>query len=401
MLSRGRLIFIVLSLPVTIFIGGSILASTAGRQGDDGQDSLYKYLSLFTEVLGLVDRAYVDETELEKLMAGAFEGTVDALDPFSLYVPSDQVETYETTRAVGSRRSGLVVLKERGVAYAMTVEKGSPAHDSGIRRGDVISAIGGTSTREMPLLEIHTILAGPAGTRIELETIRRGIKEDLGFELQDYARPGVELEVKEGVPVLTFSGFDETTVTNVTVSLETLKDGATLPRVTEPDKLLIDLRSIAGGDVQAAYDVAALFTSGELGTLKGRDAVVETFTDDSEPRWQGRVVLLIDRGTQGPAEVLAHVLRQTIEATLVGSFSFGYSGRLAPVKLSNGSHLMITDAFYTGPDREPIRSALEPDVMVRELPALSGEKAPDEDAVLDKGLDVLLGEEEVEKKRAA
>ena len=58
------------------------------------------------------------------------------------------------------------------------------------------------------------------------------------------------------------------------------------------------------------------------------------------------------------------------------------------------------DAFYTGPDREPIREALEPDVIVRPEFSLTEEEAR-EDAVLDKGLDVLLGEEEVEKKRAA
>lgn len=401
MLSRGRLVFISLSL-ATVFmvVGGSILASTAGRQGDDGEDSLYKYLALFTEVLGLVDRAYVDETEIEKLMAGAFEGAADALDPFSIYVPSAEVERYDAARTVGARRSGLTVLKERGVAYAMAVEKGSPADRAGIERGDVISTLEGRSTRETPLYEIQTLLAGPAATKIKMECLHQGIQNDVELELEDYPRPGVELTSSESVPVLTIGAFDDSTPADVAGSLEALLDDSVLPRFDVKDRLLLDLRSLAGGSVESAYQVAALFTQGELGVLKSRDEIVETFTDASEPEWRGQVVVLVDRGTQGPAELLATVLQQSVEATLVGSYSFGHCGRLRPVRLSNGGRLLITDAFYTGPDREPIRSAIEPDVMVRPDFTISDEE-DDSDPAFEKGLDILLGKEEVEKKRAA
>lgn len=402
MLSRGRLVFISLSLStVFLVVSGSILASTAGRQGDDGEDSLYKYLSLFTEVLGLVDRAYVDETEVEKLMAGAFEGTADALDPFSIYVPSTEVERYEDARTVGSRRSGLTVLKERGVAYAMAVEKGSPADRAGIERGDVIAMLQGRSTRETPLYEIQTLLAGPAATKIKMECLHQGISSDVELELEDYPRPGVDLTTKETLPVMTISAFDESTPADVAGSLDALLDDSVLPRFEVKDKMVMDLRSIAGGGVESAYRVAALFTSGELGVLKARDEIVQTFADDSEPKWRGDLVILIDRGTQGPAEVLAKVLRQTVHATIVGTFSFGHCGRLNPVRLSNGGRLILTDAFYTGPDQEPIRSAIEPDVMVRPGFGVEDEEEDDSDPALEKGLDILLGKEEVDKKRAA
>jgi carboxyl-terminal processing protease len=402
MMSRGRLVFISLSLTtVFLVVGGSILASTSGRQGDDGEDSLYKYLALFTEVLGLVDRAYVDETEIEKLMAGAFEGTADALDPFSIYVPAADVERYEDARAVGAGRSGLTVLKERGVAYAMAVEKGSPADRAGIERGDVISVLQGRSTRETPLYEIQTVLAGPVATKIKMECLHQGIQNDVEIELEDYPRPGVELTAKEKLPVLTISAFDESTPEDVAGSLEALLDDSVLPRFEVKEKMVIDLRSLAGGSVEAAYRVAALFASGELGVLKAREEVVETFADDSEPKWKGDLVVLIDRGTQGPAEVLATVLQQTTEATLVGTFSFGHCGRLRPVRLSNGGRLLLTDAFYTGPDHEPIQTAIGPDVKVQVDFAIADEEAEDRDRVLEKGLEVLLGDEKVEKKRAA
>lgn len=402
MLSRGRLIFITVSLAtVFLVVSGSILASTAGREGDNGEDSLYKYLALFTEVLGLVDNAYVDETEVERLMAGAFEGTADALDPFSIYVPSGEVERYEKARTIGARRSGLLVLKERGVAYAMSVEKGSPAERAGIERGDVISTVAGESTREMPLFEVQSIFAGPAGTKIEVELIQQGISKNIELVLEDFPRPGVEITQKDGVPVLSIGAFDDDTPADVAASLDALADDSVLPRFEIKDKLLIDLRSLAGGSVDAAYQVAGLFTPGELGALTSRGEVVRTYSGPADPKWQGEIVVLIDRGTQGPAEVLASILRQANEAKLVGTFSFGHSGRLSPVRLSNGGRLLLTDAFYTGPDHGALSSALEPDVLVPPALGLTDDEGAETDPTLERGLAVLLGQEEVEAKRAA
>lgn len=401
MLSRGRLIFLFFSLAtVLLVLTGTLLASTAGRGKDDGKDSLYKYLAVFTEVLSLVDRAYVDDADMDSLMAGAFEGAADALDPFSLYVPSSDVDAYVATREVGMSHSGLLVLKERGVAYAASVTVGGPAAEAGVKRGDVISLIGEESTRDMPLFRIHTLLAGPVGTKLELETIRMGVKETVELELKAFTPPGVDLSVRDGVGVLRIDGFHADTKKNVEVSLDEILKGSALPGLNDRGRLLIDLRGVAGGEEAAAYAVAGLFVSGELGVLKARDDVLETFSSGDEPRYTGRLVVLLDRGTQGPSEVLATVLHQQAGATLVGTYSFGHSGRQTLVRLSNGGRLQLTDAFYTGPDREPIQEGLEPDVAVRQLAAADAD-AESEDAILEKGLEVLLAEEEVEQKKAA
>lgn len=401
MLSRGRLIFLFVSLAtVFLVVAGTLLASTAGRGQDDGKDSLYKYLSVFTEVLSLVDRAYVDDAKMESLMAGAFEGAADALDPFSLYVPSSEVDAYVKSLDVGTSRSGLLVLKERGVAFAASVTVGGPAEKAGVKRGDVISLIGEDSTRDMPLFRIHTLLAGPVGTKLELETIRMGVKETVELELRDFTPPGVDLSVRRGVGVLRIDGFHADTKKNVEVSLDEIRGGSALPELEDRGRLLLDLRGVAGGEESAAYAVAGLFVSGELGVLKARDEVLEVFNSEMEPRFSGRLVILLDRGTQGPAEVLATVLHQQLGAELVGSYSFGHSGRQSLVRLSNGGRLQLTDAFYTGPDREPIEEPLEPDVAVRQLVAVDEDEVP-EDAILEKGLEVLLSDEEEQQKKAA
>lgn len=401
MLSRSRSIFLLLSiLTLSPIVGSTLLAATSGDDKDEGEDSFYKYLSVFTEVLSLVDRAYVDETEMEKLMIGAFEGAADALDPFSLYVPATAVESYEASRAIGSRHSGLLVLKERGVAYAASIEESSPAAEAGVERGDIIAMIDGEETREMPLFQIHTQLAGPAGTVVKLETIRMGVKNELELTLQDYSPPGVELRVEDGIAVMRLPSFHAETAANVGASLTALQAGEGLDGLSANDKLIIDLRGVAGGEESVAYQVASLFVDGELGVLTNRGEVVETFTAQDTPRFSGEAVLLVDRGTQGPAEVLAKVLQDRLETPLVGMPTFGHSGRLSLLRLSNGGRLQLTDSFYTGPDREPIVDSLEPDFIVPPLPPADDEVEPD--AVLEKGLAVVRGEAEpAEEKQAA
>jgi len=404
MISRGRIFFVCLSLlTVAFLIAGSLGA--AGSQGeDDGSDSLYKYLSVFTEVLSLVQRAYVDETEVETLLTGAFEGAADALDPLSVYVPAAHVEAYVAARRVGTRRSGLLVLKDRGVAFAAAVEEGSPAADAGLQRGDILSQIDGLSTREMPLWQIHTVLAGPAGTAIEIERLRLGQQETVTLELADFDPTGVVLETRRGVAVLRPSGFYAETPDDFAATLRTLEGGdGELPGLEKNDRLVIDLRGVAGGEEAAAYGVAEFFTAGELGALKAKEKTLETFTAAGEPLFQGRLVVLIDQGTQGAAEVLAAVLRQSAGARLVGSSSFGHSGRQSLLELSNGARLQLTDAFFTGPDREPLDESLEPDFEVRQRLFATPEEAEEgrDDPVLERGIEVVLETEEAPAEKAA
>ncbi|MCP3957688.1 MAG: hypothetical protein GY719_07515 [bacterium] len=402
-MTRGRLVFICLSLTTVLLVASATMLAANNRQHDDGADSLYKYISVFTDVFNLVNKAYVDELDPEALMAGAFEGAADALDPFSLYVPAEQAEKYQATLEVGRQRSGILVLKERGVAYAVAVEEGSPAALAGIETGHILSILQGKRTRQMPLYEIQSILAGSLGTEIEVERIEpRGQKEMIKFELAEYEPPAVELRVERGVGVLRLPAFHAQIAASVEASLRTLgTSDEALADLTETDKLVVDLRGVAGGDPQAAYRIAAFFAAGELGALKAREETLETFDGGDSPLWQGKVAVLVNRGTQGAAEVLAAVLKQSTGASLVGEPSFGHSGRQRLIELSNGGRLQVTDAFYTGPDREPITDGLEPDLGVRPNLDDTEDTAPDADEVLERGLKLLFGEEEVEEKAAA
>jgi carboxyl-terminal processing protease len=394
-MSRSRIAFFLLSaLLVFPMLAGTLLRAADKQQTPD-EDSFYKYLAVFSEALGLVRQTYVDEPDMDVLMSGALDGTTDALDPFSIYVPASEVGGYLEARAVGLRHSGLTLLKERGIAYVVAVEKGSPADLSGIKAGDIVAKVGDRSTRLMPLWEIQEILAGKPGTKVSMELIRLGEPVQASFDLKSFDPPPVSVVEVEGVMMVRIPTFDDKTAAGVREAVQKAAERA-------KGKLLVDLRGVSSGSPEAAYATAELFTTGDLGALKRRAEELSTFKAGSEPVWKGKMVLLVDRGTLGAAEVFATVLRQKEKAELVGERTFGHAGRQGAAELSTGGQLLFTDAFYTGPDKLPLNESLKPDLLVDERSRTYLEKdTPMPELILRRAVRRLLGEDKATEAQPA
>ncbi len=337
----GRLLFLGVSL---LFVLGLASGAWLGASDDEpGTDSVYKYITLWEEVLRLIRGSYVEEVDGRSLMAGALDGVTDALDPFSVYVPASEVESYRAARQIGRSRSGLLVLKERGTAHVAAVDRGSPAAEAGLEQGDIVSMINGRSSREMPLWEMRRQLAGPVGAEVRMEVVRPSEEDpiELGLVLAEHDPLPPEFEEVRRVGVLTIPSFTADTAALVA---EALAD-------YEGDFLLIDLRGVAGGSAAGAYAVAGRFAPGALGSLLDRnDRELRSF-DGAGGLFPGEIAVLVDRGSQGAAEVLAAVLQKARDAELYGEPTFGYAGETEQIELPNGGGVLeLTSAFYTDPE---------------------------------------------------
>ncbi|GMU65658.1 MAG: hypothetical protein AMXMBFR36_19320 [Acidobacteriota bacterium] len=394
-MNRKRAAFLVLSLAVLIPVVTGVLWSAATeRRADDGEDSLYKYLSIFSEVFGLVRSSYVDETDAGALLAGALEGAGDALDPFSTYVPVDGVAAYEKALAAGRSRSGLELADDQGIVFVLAVEAGSPAATAGFVTGDIVAEVDGRSTRALAAWQLAALLAGEPGASLACKVLREGENLDLTLALADYPAPAPRIERVREQPVLHPGRFAEGAAAAIRPLLAELAAAGA-------DRLMVDLRGAAGGSAPAAYEVAGLFATGSLGKLSGRDGVVRDFGAAGEPVWRGRLVVLVDGYTQGPAEVLAAALKQLAGAQLVGVPSFGWAGERELVALEGGARLHLTTAFYSGPDGEPIIEGLEPDLLVDDLAATFGEREkPLSERILEHGIDLLVEDADGERRAA-
>jgi carboxyl-terminal processing protease len=383
-MTSTRTRFMAVSAVVTIGLtAASWLAAQARREAPQ-PDSLYKYLSVFTEVLGLVRQAYVKDTEVDQLMAGAYEGAADALGPFTVYVPPEQVAEFRKVREHPAPDTGLVMLREHGWLYVVGVAAGSPADTAGLERGDLVSKVDGQPTRELQVWQIEQMLAGHRGAAVPITVLRQGETKQLTLQVaDDGSLPATSVQRVREVPVLRIARFATPTVAAVEEQLRGLAR-------THSDKLAIDLRSVAGGDPEIAYQVADLLVSGDMGALKARDEVRQRFVAAGEPVWKGRLVVLADRGTLGAAELLARVLHEAAGATIVGEPTFGHAGHQGLVELSSGAVVELTDAFYTGPKGTPLDESVEPDQEVTESSRTLREKDLSlDELILQRGVGAL------------
>lgn len=377
----GRLLFVGISL---LFVLGLASGAWLGASDDErGADSIYKYLTLWEEVLRLIRGSYVEEVDGRGLMAGALDGVTDALDPFSVYVPASEVASYRAAREIGRRHSGLLVLKERGTAYVAAVDRGSPAAEAGLEQSDIVSMINGRSSREMPLWEVRRQLAGPVGAEVRLEVVRSSEEDpiEVVLVLAEHDPLPPEFEEVRGVGVLTIPSFAADTEALVA---EALAD-------YEGDSLLIDLRGVAGGAAVAAYAVAGRFAHGALGSLLDRnDRELRSF-DGAGGLFPGDIAVLVNRSSQGPAEVLTAVLQKARGAELYGEPTFGYAGEVEQIELPNeGGVLELTSAFYTDPEGSRLNQRIRIERENRLGALFFGDPEDGSDPVLESTIDLIL-----------
>lgn len=356
-LGRSRVVFLVCSLALLIPL---LLGSTVAGSAKTTEDSLFSRLAVLGDVLGLVQQAYVEPTDTTELLDGALAGAVEALDPFSMFVGRDDVAAFEPSFRPDRRFAGLQVLTERGVVYVAGLEDGGPAAKAGLRRGDLLAKIGGVSTRDLEPWEIWRSLGVTTGT-VELEILRLGEPQLITLDLAAAAAETAAVSVlrnEQGPVVVRPHRLDAAAVADLRAALATLtQEGAT--------QLVLDLTGVFVGEPSAGWDAAALFVQGELGALVARAQTLTTRRSDDPAVWTGDLVVAVDRGTQGPAEVLAAALAAQ-DVKLVGQTTFGWAGRGEVLELPGGDRVVLTTAWFASPSGEPLSEGLQPAVEVDE-----------------------------------
>ena len=159
---------------------------------------------------------------------------------------------------------------------------------------------------------------------------------------------------------------------------------------TEATRYVIDLRGTARGDLDDGVAAARLFV--KRGTLairqtQGRQAELVT-AQAGDGAITAPVVLLVDQGTAGAAEVFAAALDDNERADLVGERTLGRAARQRLVKLPDGSGLLLSHLRYLTPDGDAIHEkGLAPDVEVEQPDVEFGAEPPATDATLQKALE--------------
>jgi carboxyl-terminal processing protease len=396
-MTKRRIAFLSLSAALLVLL---VSGALFGQQSQ--RTNIYRYLSIFSEVLDLVRSSYVDQVSSDQLMDGAFSGVTDAIDEFSYYVPPAQMNAYKAFVDVDDNGVGLVVTKRFGYAYVISAVEGSPAAKAGVERGDFIERINGEATTRLAVWQVRNALRGDRPARLQILRNGQTRREEIVLSRADF-HP-VPLQKKEfgDVAYIGIPYFEKNTAAELREALQDVhKRGV--------KKLLIDLRGNAGGDVEQAIAAAdELLAGGVITAQEGRKVQAKTWQADRETAYDGEVKLLTDTSTAGGGELFAAAVRDNNRGKIVGVTTYGKSVVQRFIPLPSGGGVHMTVAYYTTPDLKPIKErGIRPDVTVdlsaQYLPDDNEQKPdqPKDDLILKKAL-ALFGESEAatEKKAA-
>lgn len=325
-------------------------------------------IRIFESVLQHIQNDYVDEPNLEKVRVGALRGLA-ALDPYSSYLTADQVKDFQAKKATGLVGIGAEFSQVSSYLYVISVTKNSPAEKAGLKSGDVIEYIENKATRDISLYDARQLVLGEANSKVNLRVLRAGAKpQTISVTRGAYKIPEAETKIEAGkVGVIKI------------YSLETGEAKDIRSRVSEltkqgVQKIILDLRGVAAGDINEAVEVANFFIKdGNLAQIVGREnKVTQTFTADAGKHlFDGKVVALIDLGTSGAAEVVAGAILDRQRGEVIGERSFGAGTQQQLFTLRGGDGLLLTTAKWASPNgktflaNERAESGVKPSVEVK------------------------------------
>lgn len=363
---KSKFTMIVLSASIALYaIAGAWLSTRAQQPANDPSSQQ----TIFESVLQHIKNDYVDDPNMDKVRAGALRGLAYGLDPYSTYLTAEQVKNYRSGDKNNQVGIGAELSQASSFLYVVAPVKGSPADQAGVRAGDIIEYIDGKATRDISLYDARQLLNGAAGTEVKLRILRAGARPlTLSVKRGTFRAPASESRMEAGrIGILRINSLDSGEAADARARLQDLlKQGA--------QKIVVDLRSVAGGEIQEGVSVANLFIrEGAIAKTIGREQkVLKSF--DADPKaaiFNGPAVLLIDSGTAGAAEVVASAFVEDKRGDVVGEKSFGAGAEQELFTLRDGDGLLLTTVKWASGSGKPFlgddrnKSGIAPTVEVK------------------------------------
>jgi carboxyl-terminal processing protease len=355
-----KLWMIMVTAAVFWTIGAGFFGDLAAKSEES-----YEGLKIFSDVIELIEKEYVDEVESKELIQKAIQGMVQSLDPHSSLLPPEAFEDLQIDTKGKFTGIGIHITMKDGFVTVISPIEDTPAYNAGIIAQDRIIKVDGNPVKD--LREAVNMMRGPKGTRVSVTIARQGEKEPIEFELVRDVIPIVsvkEVDLKPGYGYIRLSQFSGSTTKELEAALQKM-ESAKVPM----KGLILDLRNNGGGLLNQAIKVSDLFLEeGKILSIEGRNkknTKVYMATPDTVSR-KYPIVVLINSGSASASEIVAGALQDQKRALILGTTSFGKGSVQTVETLRDGSGLKLTIARYYTPSGRSIQAkGIEPDIVLK------------------------------------
>ncbi len=341
--------------------------------------SQYEELQLFTDVLSLVRKSYVEDVGTRDLIYGAINGMLASLDPHSGFMTPDVFREMQIDTRGEFGGLGIEITVKDGILTVVSPIEDTPAYRAGLKAGDQIFKIEDKFTKEMSVMDAVKLMRGPKGTEITISVMREAFEKPKEFTL---VRETIKVKsvkarmLENGFGYVRLAQFQERTGDDLRQALKSLRSA----NEGDLQGLILDLRNNPGGLLDQAVEVADLFLSEGMivyteGREKGSQMQFTAHRENTEPFLP--MVILINDGSASASEIVAGALKDHKRAIIMGIQSFGKGSVQTIIPLSDSSGLRLTTARYFTPAGTSIQArGITPDIVVKPMEL----REPDEGA---------------------
>ncbi len=374
---KTRLIagFAVVVAFLSVFIVSSQRHSSAEAKGSD-----YESIELFTDVMSIIKKSYVEEVDTKKLVYGAINGMLSSLDPHSSFMSPDSYKEMKVDTKGAFGGLGIEISIKEGVLTVISPIEDTPAFKAGIKAGDMILKIDDKFTKDLNINDAVKRMRGLKGSKVVLTIMRESFEKPKEFPLiRDIIQvKSVRFHLMDGgYGYVRIAQFQEKTDEDLAKALKAMKEESK----GELKGLVLDMRNDPGGLLDQAVKVADHFVpEGQLivyteGREKDSKMQFTAKKGNKEPGYP--IIVLINGGSASASEIVAGAMQDHKRAIILGTQSFGKGSVQTIIPLSDDSGLRLTTARYYTPKGRSIQAkGITPDIVVEavELPKTTAKK---------------------------
>ncbi len=372
-------LFMLITFSLGLIIGGIVMYGRGPFMKNDA--SLNEFIATYNEI----SSSYYKDVDEEGLLKAGIDGMVGYLkDPYTVYMDGDDAKSFNDDIEGIYYGIGAEIKYKDEKVYIGRVFDNSPAYKAGLLEDDNLIKVNGEEIKDMSLNKIASIVKGEKGTFVNITVIRD--EKEISFDIKrgevDSISVTSELIEKDNKKI----GYIYMSIFAANSSKQFEKELKDLES-KNIDSLIIDLRSNQGGYLTTATDILSLFIKkGEIiYRLKTKDKE-ETIYDETKEERSYPIVVLINSSSASASEVVAGGLRESYNATILGTKSFG-KGKVQKIStLSNGSIVKYTYQEWLTPKGNYIDGeGIIPDVEIKYIYDKEGK-----DNQKEKAIEVLL-----------
>lgn len=297
----------------------------------------YEY---FDEVAGIIEENYFGNVAEATLRSALTKGYVDALGENAQYMTKDEYARYKRESQGNMDGIGVSCTKTSAWKIKITaVYDGSPAKESGLKKGDIITAFDGIEVNESNYDEMASKLSDTLTQSVNI-IYKRGTKQANVTIKKGYEAQSLTKDVYENIGYINISEFYSETADKLSEALDTFL-------LSGIKGVVIDLRdnsSLNYDNALKALDLFVPMTEGDRNAARVIDDEGNTIKvyNTAAGEFNLPVCILTSSGTACAAELFAENMRAFSKGKLFGEKTAGKVIVRECFELSDGGALLLS-----------------------------------------------------------